>query len=1709
MLRRSTREKGPPPDSDIYEFYGKHSVANAGRLEHSKAPSQLSLPLSPTSWPRSSISRSSSSSKRRRLVAQAELDAATALEKLQQEEAEFRLKLEREESERRLESRRRLITLQLATAKAEIDETFSVRSSVSDFERSSVTSDERGLAESFRSPDSEPGVPQKYNVQARESEVGCGATHSDVEPVVTPVAGANPQDVGNGTVLNVDAVTYVPKLRKTAEVPSAPLAVPDMHLEDEHDGFVHARSSMNQESESEMEKALRRQMAQQREEFRVREKAYELHLQQAEDRERMARRAAEDGNLPVTHVMADMAKAFTEALQTSVAAVSAPPTNQADSTAMQHFMARQTVGKELPLFSGQPEEWPVFVHLFQLTTKQCQYTDSENIVRLQRSLRGKAKEAVSAMLTLPENVSSVMETLELRFGRPDLVVTTLIGKAKAHGNIKSDDFDGLISFSTAVQTLVSTMKLMQADGHMYNPQLRQELVLKLPPSLRMQWGEVVRPSAQRPISLNSFASWLSERAAAASCVQVARVPVADGRSATKKVRSETTLATSESPVRQEHRPCLCAVCNGRHSVDKCNKFLALTTKQRYKWVKSGGLCFSCLSKEHVVKDCGKKSKCGLDGCEMSHHKLLHRQVNTQSEASPPQPSLVHNATADLEESVVMASAQSVKSGHVLLRVLPVVLQGPLGDVVTHALLDEASTVSLLDASLAAQLGVSGPLDPLSLKWTNAITQVDKDSQRVEVRIRGVDSEDSFVMSDVRTRKNLSLPAQALNMAKFAKKWPHLDDITFPVASTGGPRLLIGQDQAHLIVAREVIEGPCNAPMASLTKLGWVVHGNVSAHAHSRSDAEFVLHTWEGNGHDALHQLVKDSFSTENFGVKLCGDSVKPESVARAEKLLAGTTCRVGNRFETGLLWKDDSPELPSNYSMALKRLSHMERKMDKEPAFAEQYTLKIADYVRKGYARQLSIEEAAECPPWTWYLPHFAVFNINKPGKLRFVFDASARVGNVSLNTALLPGPDLLNSLIGVLIRFRQHAVAFGGDVMEMFHQVLIRQQDQPAQRFLWRGSRRQGPPDIYVMQAMTFGCVSSPASAQFVMRHNANEFARDFPDVAEAVTRKYYMDDYFDSTNTVEEAVQRVSDMIEVQQRGGFKIRNWVSSSQDVLRSVPADLRAHSDIDFNTTTELPVERTLGLRWNPNNDCFVFAVHPSRLQQISDPTQPVTKRSVLSHVMSVFDPLGFLSAFTMSARVLLQDIWISGIGWDDELPSNLASRWQTWCQELLTINQFSLPRCYAPSVPNGSLSLHVFCDASTKAFAAVSYLRVESCDRVVCAFVASKVRVAPLKPMSVPRLELQAAVLGVRLAQILRKEHDIQWQSVMFWTDSRTVLQWIRSDARQFKPFVAHRVGEILETSTPVEWRWVPTRLNVADDATRGLSITDLQHGRWQTGPEFLCLDRSEWPEETASDEVDDSALVEVKSQYVGVTVKQEDLSQCLPDPSRFSSYLRLVRATVWVMRFVKNLLARRNGTSPNVAKQLLVSEYRDAEVLWWKQVQKEAFSEELADLTAGRPVSANSRLRQLSPGLDDEGVIRLEGRIDLAVGVPCSAKRPVVIPPNHDFTRLLIHHHHILAGHHGQATVLNELRQRVWVLNGRAAVRRSWTNCQFCKNQRSLPAVPIMAGLPKARLTPTVRPFSTCGMDYFGPMDVRIGRRTEKRYGVLFTCMVTRAVHS
>ncbi|XP_036345739.1 uncharacterized protein LOC118754983 [Rhagoletis pomonella] len=696
------------------------------------------------------------------------------------------------------------------------------------------------------------------------------------------------------------------------------------------------------------------------------------------------------------------------------------------------------------------------------------------------------------------------------------------------------------------------------------------------------------------------------------------------------------------------------------------------------------------------------------------------------------------------------------------------------------------------------------------------------------------------------------------------------------------------------------------------------------------------------------------------------------------------TVRVGDRFQTSLLWKHPNMQLPDSLPMAKYRAKCLLKKMQRDPQLAEQLQNKIANYLRKGYARRMTSEDAAA--KRYWYLPVFAVSNANKPGKVRLVWDAAATVNGVSLNTMLFAGPDLTTPLLSVLFKFRQKRVGITADIEEMFHQVRIRPADQTFLRFLWYEQNNTERDDVRVEMFSELRSICKK-------NKNAAEFRDQFPRAARCIVENHYVDDMLDSVDTDEEAVQLALNIQYIHSKGGFHIRNFLSNSDRVLKAL--NVRSDKALCLNFESELPTEKVLGMWWIASTDHFTFRVSAKyKESNLLVYQRRPTKREVLSLVMTIYNPLGLIGFYVIFAKIILQEIWRSACGWDDRIPDEQFTKWLRWIRLIPKIENMRIPRNYIRTEFDSppQIELHTFVDASESSYAAVSYMRYSDGKIVDCAMVSSKTRVAPLKVMSIPRLELKAALLGARLSKHVRESHSISIATSTYWSDSRTVLAWLRADHRRYKQFVAFRVSEILKFTKVDEWRWVPTIHNVADEATKWHGDPDFCNESRLQGPAFLKLKPGEWPVQQMN--VKSELSEELRPQYVGFNRELAQSNLITANPERFSSWNRLLRTTAKIISCARSWLSVVRGGDV-VHNELDSEDLCKAEKQLWKKAQLDAFADSIASLLKRKCIERSSDIYKLSPYLDDDNVLRIDGRVKLN-----ERKDPVLLPRNHYITR-------------------------------------------------------------------------------------------------------------
>lgn len=1409
---------------------------------------------------------------------------------------------------------------------------------------------------------------------------------------------------------------------------------------------------------------------------------------------------------------------------------------------------------QLSSFSGNMSEWLLFKRTFDDT--KANFTANENIARLRNALSGEAKEAVLSLLLCSTDPEPVMRSLESRFARPKQIVLNELASIRNLPKVGKEP-NALAIFASKVKNCVSIVNLLSESSFIHSPELIYILVSKLNPLLQNKWcdyaAERCVPGYAQIEVFTRFLEVEADKQANFGVCEVFNCPVNSDkprppaphlpgrlqRNPYRPTQTHHTVIPSQkqsihlvnTPHVSTSSPCLyCSASD--HNIKTCPQFTALQIFDRIAWVREKKLCVRCLRKgKHNYKYC-KAKPCGIDGCEELHNKIIHSAKNTQFSFYPkvnnimssvvPMSSTSHvnsdsnkkefqpdnskqgftesnklltHSKNTLTDNGTAYSCASKSDNSVLLKVLPVILSGPKGEVETFALLDDGSTVSLLDGELANQLGVTGTMENMRIETITGTSNIPV--RFVTFRIRGKYNDKYYTVRKARAISHLKLRPQEVTVRDTS--FPHLQDISAElVFKMATPKVLIGTSDWQLLISSENRVGTAPQPAAVRTALGWVLFGGLLPNPFSHS----VNHlNSEKSSANELETLIKDYYRLDSIGIKH-EEKVNTED-ARAVYILEKTTRRLGNgRFEVGLPWREDEPHVPDSYYLALSRLQSLHKRLAKDKELADLYRVNIEAYVQKGYAEEcIDSHSNQSSSSRRWYLPHFGVTHPNKPGKLRIVHDAAAKSKGVCLNTLILPGPDLLQSLLGILMRFREGQVALNGDIKEMFPQIKVREDDRDCQRYIWFSP--EGRLKEFRMTSLIFGASASPFTAIYVKNRNARDFQDQYPEATRAIIQDHYMDDFLGSVDCAEEAARLAADVLHVHAQCGFEMRSWVSNAPESLKYIPAHLHKEDtgsiDLNLGGIQAKPDVRVLGMHWNPQDDTFNFKV------DVDTPLpSKFTKRQVLRDLMRIYDPLGLLQPKVTKGKILFQRTWRLVDSWDVPLPSLERGQWDEWYRDIKSVNACKIPRAYKALSTVATQELHVFTDASEVAYACVAYWRFMFKDGTIhVALIASKSRVAPLKPISIPRLELQAALLGVRLAQTICSEHRGQASRRVFWSDSKTVLAWIRSDSRKYKAFVSHRLGEIAEQTQVNEWRWVPTALNIADDATR-LNSVPLE--RWWHGPSFLRHKEEAWPQPNATQHNCPEVDVELRPHEIVQHVNCISLSA-----ERFSHWRRLLRVAARVFQFtrlLRNSEARsadtlcRDGLRP-----LLARDVKNAEEFLLKQAQRDTFAEELACIQLGKDISKKSRLRNLGPRLADDGFLRACGRISSVSAAP-EVRNPIILDGRHPTVRLLITDYHTKAMHGHNETVVNQLRQKYVILHLRPTVRFVAAKCQFCRIRKALPAPPPTGDLPEERLQHHHQPFSFVGLDYFGPLEVTVKRSREKRYVALFTCLVTRAIH-
>lgn len=965
------------------------------------------------------------------------------------------------------------------------------------------------------------------------------------------------------------------------------------------------------------------------------------------------------------------------------------------------------------------------------------------------------------------------------------------------------------------------------------------------------------------------------------------------------------------------------------------------------------------------------------------------------------------------------------------------------------------------------------------------------SKRVSgLKVRGYNSSQIIKLPPAYTKDCIPASRSHIPTCETARQWNHLKVLEneVPPQLECEVGLLIGYNCSKALAPRQVILGGEDEPYAVRTALGWSIVGPSSPHNDSLSINSMchrvtIKELPPVTPADALKVLESD-FKDDNKDEK----AVSQDDILFLNTLKERIYKNSEGHYEMPLPFKE-RPHLPDNKQMAKVRLEHLKGKLSKDQKYKEHYVKFMNEVIEKGDAEQ-AYSEAKEGEKW--YIPHHGIYHPQKPDKLRVVFDASAKYKATSLNHHLLSGPDLLNNLNGVVMRFRRHQVALLCDIEKMFHQFHVYESDRDYYRFLWwKNGELNTVPQEYRMKVHLFGATSSPGCANYGLKHLAKENETLFPLASQFIMKDFYVDDGVTSTASIQEAIQLAKEAQALCATGGLRLHKFVSNNKTVLESIPPSERATPkqtcDLAFNDSK---LERALGIHWHIDSDTFRFRL------RLSD--QPATRRGILSTVASLYDPLGFVSPFLLTGKRVLQETCRTGTDWDDPLPDKLRPVWENWKSDLINLETITIPRCYVP-IDFGQVlktELHHFSDACLYGYGQCSYLRhVNENGNVHCALVTAKARVAPIKVTTIPRLELTAAVVSVAASSTIKEELGLKNVDEYFWTDSKVVLGYINNEAHRFHTFVSNRIQKIRLSSFPHQWRYVHTDQNPADIASRGSSASELITSNWFTGPQFLW--NKEIPTATDIDTEIPLGDPEVKKVHALNTLKTEH-SSISDKLIKFSSWYKATQAVARLIRCAKKDKSTGHST---------VQERENAQCVILRDLQTQVYQEEISTLRKGKSLPRKSKLFQIDAFLDKDGLLKVGGRLKNA-SFSTTLKYPVIVPKNHHVTKLIIAHFHSKVQHQGKGLTINEIRSNgFWIPGINRAVAAYVHQCVKCRRLRRCTEEQRMADLPSQRLDPSP-PFTYCGMDCFGPFLTKQARKVHKRYGLLFTCLCCRAVH-
>ncbi|CAK1583774.1 unnamed protein product [Parnassius mnemosyne] len=1349
----------------------------------------------------------------------------------------------------------------------------------------------------------------------------------------------------------------------------------------------------------------------------------------------------------------------------------------------------------IPTFSGQYSEWMSFRDLFVSLIHKSSMEDVQKLHYLKGYLTGEAEKLLRHIPITNENYEQCWKILQDRYDNKQFLANCILKKFFSQRNVTTESATAIKELLDNTTDTLNGLKSIGINTDSWDLIIIYIVCSKLDQETHKQWesrvSETVSRSKELP-SFSQFKEFLENK--------YHSLEFLDSKGTIKKLSNHSNVCNiknSNALVNLHINPSPCVYCNGDHRISNCKRFSGLQCFDKRNFVQQNKLCFNCLGNNHSVKQCRITTSCQI--CRRRHHSLLHPKNvisingNNDSDVSrgkesvkTGQPTRTALQPETLEESHQNIASHFLKEPihHVLLATALVNVKYRNDYQTMRALIDQGSQASFITESAVQLLGLKKTKTNVMVSGLGAEKSlVSKSTVDLTIHSRYDTNSCLHVTAYVLEKLTSYLPSTNVDLLH----WPELKQLNLADPSFHKPNkidILLGAEVYALIIMEGLLKYPSGSTVAQNTSLGWILSGQL--HSNTPYCNVVSLH-----GEVHLDSLIRSFWELE--AEPNLSKTILTEEEQNCEQLYESTTVRDNDgRYIVRLPFRNEHPLCLEGKSkqIALRRFASLEKRLQKNSDMNVEFKKIFDEYLHLNHMEIVPKEEL-DLP--AIYLPYHAVIKEDRETtKVRIVFDASCKgVNGKSLNDDLMVGPKLQSNLRHIIMRWRTHPVCFIADVVKMYRQVKVNQRDTDFQRILWRENSEQELKE-YRLLRLTFGTSSAPYLAIKSLIQLAIDEGQNIPLAAEIVKRDFYVDDLMSGCQNEKEATKLYYQINKLLNKGGFELQKWSSNNDTFLNTIRNEKKENSDHKILELKEDPVNKILGLTWNRKNDEFEYAV---RLPPLSF---PVTKRKVISDISRLYDPLGWIQPSIVSAKVFIQKMWLEKLDWDEELPPHFLNYWLTYRDELSKLTEFRLPRWMKCENNNELVELHGFSDASSLAYSAVVYLRVIDSDgQVHVNLVTGKSKVAPNSQLSIPRLELCGALLLTKLLIEVSEVLGISKNHLKAWTDSEIVLAWLSSHPSRWKTYIGNRVAEILQYLDRTHWFHVQSEDNSADCASRGIAPSEIAYHRlWLEGASWLRNKKIDYPFSKFVNTNIEERIVKIHSAAVN-TVDDQDAMWY-----KFSSLMKLLRVVAYCRRFLKK--------KKDISAYLKTEEIKEALHIMIKKAQIKEFNEEIETLKKGNFIQKKSKLISFNPFLDDKGILRIGGRIYHAT-VNRDTKHPALIPHDSYLAGVLVREAHIRTLHGGPQVMINYLRSKYWILRDKSLVKNHFRKCVTCIRFSAQNQTQLMGQLPPSRVRPS-RAFSCSGVDYAGPINIRVSKgrsnRSYKGYICLFICMATRAIH-